>query len=350
MNQLSEGGIVRIGPVAVIPSILRTFNADPAEVLGKAGFDLRMFEDPDTLISYAARSHLIKLCVDRTQCHHFGLLIGERNGLSSLGLVGYLVQHSPDVDSALHSLIRYFHLHVQGAILNLALEDGLAFLGYSIHQSRVEAADQIEDGAVAMMFNIMRALCGTDWKPVEVCFAHRRPANTEPFQRFFRVPLRFDAERNGLFFGRRWLQRPVSGADPELHRLLHKQVDKLEAEYKDNFPEQVRRVLHTALLARHSTADQVAALFSIHRRTLNRRLKTFGTSFQELVDQSRYELARRLLEDSEMEVCQIANVLNYTDASTFTRAFRRWSGTTPARWRSGHRVDDLQLGRHTASK
>lgn len=93
-------------------------------------------------------------------------------------------------------------------------------------------------------------------------------------------------------------------------------------------------MLRTALVTNRAKADEVAALFSIHSRTLNRRLNAFGTGFQELVDEGRFEIARQMLEDSAMEVSRIAALLDYADASAFTRAFRRWSGTTPARWRA----------------
>ena len=69
-------------------------------------------------------------------------------------------------------------------------------------------------------------------------------------------------------------------------------------------------------------------------RTLYRRLDAFGVGFRELVDEGRFEIARQMLGDSAMDVSQIAALLDYADASAFTRAFRRWSGTTPARWRA----------------
>jgi AraC-like DNA-binding protein len=72
----------------------------------------------------------------------------------------------------------------------------------------------------------------------------------------------------------------------------------------------------------------------MHSRTLSRRLSAFSTNFQALVDEGRFEIARQMLEDSAMEVSQIAASLDYADASAFTRAFRRWSGTTPALWRA----------------
>ncbi len=101
--------------------------------------------------------------------------------------------------------------------------------------------------------------------------------------------------------------------------------------------EEVRAVLRTALLAGHAKADQIAALFSMHSRTLNRRLNACGTSFQLLVDEGRFEIARQMLENTDVDIKQIAVILEYADASAFARAFRRWSGTTPSQWRArGH--------------
>jgi AraC-like DNA-binding protein len=329
-----EKATVRIGVASAVPTVLRSLGADPAKVVAEAGFDLEVFEDPDNLISYAARGRLLSRCVARTGCKHFGLLLGQQGRLSSFGLVGFLVQHSPDVGTALGSLVRYLHLHVRGAVPSLTVHGKSAVLGYDIYEPQVEATDQIGDGAVAVMLNIMRTLCGPDWKPTEALFAHRKPEDAGPFRRFFRAPLRFNAEQNALVFPAAWLAHSLSGADPELHRMLQKQIDALEVRHREDFPEQVRSVLRSALLTGHAKADQVATLFSMHSRTLSRRLSAFGTNFQELVDEGRFEIARQMLEDSAMEVSQIAASLDYADASAFTRAFRRWSGTTPALWRA----------------
>jgi AraC-like DNA-binding protein len=109
------------------------------------------------------------------------------------------------------------------------------------------------------------------------------------------------------------------------------------ARHGDSFPDQVRGVLQATLLTRYASADEVAALFSMHSRTLNRRLREYGTSFRELVDASRYEIAQQMLEGTALDVGKIATALGYADASAFTRAFRRWSGTTPAAWRAQRR-------------
>lgn len=328
---------VRIGAAQVIPALLQELGESPAAVMAEVGLTPEQFRDPDNPISFALRSRLVKCCVERTGCRHFGLLIGERGGLHSLGLVGLLAQHSSDVGSALRSLVRYLHHHVRGAVTTLAVSEHTATMSYDVYESLVEATDQLGDAAVAVIFNILRDLCGPDWKPVEVLFAHRRPEDVRPFQQFFRAPLRFDAEHNGVVFPVDWLRAPVAGADAQLRRMLQEQIDALELSHCDDLQERVRAVLRRVLPAGHAEAEQIAALFSMHRRTLSRRLNASGTSFQRLVDEGRFEIARQMLENTDVEIKQIAVILEYADASAFARAFRRWSGITPSQWRAGER-------------
>ena len=325
---------VRVASVWAIPTVLRKLGADPDKVLAEVGLDTTTFDNPDNLISFAARSRLISHCVARTGCGHFGLLVGQEGGLHSLGLVGLLARQAPDVGTALQHIVRYFHLHAQGSMPGVAIEDGMAMMTFRVYQANTLAIDQIADGALAIEFNIMRTLCGPDWRAIEVRFAHHRPADVQPFRRFFGAPVRFEAERNAVVFAAEWLDRRTPGVDSELRLLLQQQIDALEVRHGDDFPARVRSALRSTLITDHSSADQVAKLFSMHSRTLNRRLRIAGTSFRELVDEIRFEIACQSLEYTSLDVNRIADLLNYADASAFTRAFRRWSGTTPALWRA----------------
>lgn len=325
--------VIRIGGAATIPAVLRDHGVDPAELLAEAGISPSLFDDSDNMIPFVSLGRLVALCVARTGCSHFGLLVGQQGGPASLGLVGFLVQHSPDVATALRTLVRYLHLHDRGAVPTLVINGNSALFGYAIYQPAVEAAEQIADGAIAVAFNIMRRLCGPGWQASEVLFAHREPPDIGPFRRFFQSPLRFDAEQNALLFPAEWLTRPLAAADPELRRLLQKQIDELEARTAGDFAHQVQRVLRTALLTHGAAAGQVAALFSMHVRTLNRHLRACGTTFQQLSDEVRFEVARQMLDDSTMTLSEIAAALAYADASAFSRAFSRWSGVTPRCWR-----------------
>ncbi len=330
--------IIRIGAVAGVPGVIRSLGLDPAQVLAEAGFDLSLFDDPNNPISFAARSRLIARCAALTDCPHFGLLVGAQGGLQSLGLVGLFAEYSPDVGTALRSLVRFFHHHLRGASIDVVVDGALAIFDYTIYQPGTEATGQVGAGAMAGAVNIMRGLCGADWNPGEVMLAHRRPADVEPYRRIFRAPIRFDAEQNALIFPASWLSHRLAEREPAIRRLLQEKIDALEAQFRDEFPEQLRRVLRVALLTDRTSIEDIAALFSMQPRTLNRRLNAFGLSFQDLVDEGRYEIARQALVDTDMNVGHVAALLDYSDASSFMRAFQRWSGTTPNQWRADQRT------------
>jgi AraC-like DNA-binding protein len=327
---------LRIGATIAVPDVLRSLGADPAEVLAEAGFDLALFDRPDNLISFSERGRLLAHCVSKTGCQHFGLLVGQQAGLHSLGLTGLLVKYSPDVAKALRNLSASFHLHVRGASTSLVLDGDSAMLCYSITQVGTQANDQVGDGAVAAICNIMHSLCGPEWRPSRVLFAHRKPENIAPFRRIFAAPLIFDAEQNAVVFAADWLKRPLPQSDPEVLGMLQREIGALGDEYHESFPDAVRRVLSAAVFTGQAHEDRIAELFAMHVRTLRRRLQKFETSFEELLEEARYSAAQRLLQETEIPVSKIASTLGYSEASSFTRAFRRWSGLTPSQWRAEH--------------
>jgi AraC-like DNA-binding protein len=330
------GSFVRVGGPQFAPAVLRQLGADPAAVFAEAGIDLALFEDPQNLMPLAALCRLAAVAAERTGCPHFGLLVGAQGQLATFGLTGLLAKHSPDVGAALRGLAQAMHWHVHGVTVSLVEDGDVALLTFDVRHSG-EGVTQLEDGSMAHLFNSVRDLCGPAWLPSEVRFAHRKPKDPQPYRRFFQAPLRFDAEQNALVFSRNWMSRRVAGANDDLRRLVQQEIDALDVQHGDKFPEQVRSVLRAALLTGHGSAEQVAALFSMHTRTLSRRLRVCGTSFHELVDETRFEIASHALAYTAMDVTHIAASLDYADTSAFTRAFRRWSGTTPGRWRAARR-------------
>jgi len=333
-QQPVDEGCVRIGPLVAVPLVLRELGVDPAEVVRSVDLDMTLFDDPESIIAFPAMGRLAKVCVAWTQCPHFGLLIGQRAGADSLGLVGNLISHSPNIGSALRGLILHLHLHDRGAAPVLTVEKDVAMVNYLIYLQGVDGTNQIYDGAIAIIFNILQALCGPTWRPTKVLFCYSRPIDTEPYHRFFQAPLRFGMEQTAVAFPAKWLDRTVPGADHRLHRQLKQRIVTLEKFYPRNLVGQLRAMLRILLINRRYSREQAAQLFSIHPRTLNRRLEEEGYTFQGLIDEVRYEIARQLLENTYLPIGQIAAILNYSEAGAFTRAFRCWSGHTPTAWRT----------------
>ena len=329
-----SAGVIRVGAAKEIPSVLREFGLDPDQTIAQAGVDPRLLDDSDNVIPFAALGHLITVCVARTGCLHFGLLVGQRGSAPSLGAVGLLLREARDVGSALGDLVKYLHLHDQGGVSKLIVADEIAVFSYAIYDPGAESTDQISDAAMAIACNLMRGLCGPDWTPTEVLLPHRKPADVTPFKRFFQAPIRFDAEEAALVFSTECLSCPLPDADPDLHRLLQAHLHELDKVQGAELPDQMRRLLRTLLLHHQCSADRMAKLFAVHRRTLNRRLRSQGTGFHTLVEEARYQIARQLMSDTRIPLAQVAAALDYSEPSAFTRAFRRWSGMSPTEWRA----------------
>lgn len=330
----ARDAIVRVGPLTSIPAVLRELDSDPAPVFDSAGFDIAGFSDPDTEIPYLAASRLLARCVSVTGCEHFGLLLGMRAGPSCLGVAGFLLSSAPDVATALHGLLQHLDLHDQGGVPTLQIENGIARLGYAIHEPGAQATDQIYDLAVAIACNIMRALCGQKWNATEVLLSRRPPRDLAPYRRFFRAPLHFNAAQSGVTFPNRWLDHKIVSADPLLHRHLEHEALTLHALRDASIVEDLRRALHRQLLNNQACAvAEVAGELRIHQRTLNRRLRDHGTSFRRELDNVRYAVAQQLLAESTIPLARIATILNYADVTAFSRAFKRWTGSTPGQWR-----------------
>jgi AraC-like DNA-binding protein len=280
--------------------------------------------------------------VARTRCSHFGLLVGQRATILSLGMVGRLMQHSDTVGDAIRALVANLSIQNRGAVPSLTLVGDTALFTFSVYQAEAESADQISDGSLAVAVNAIRALCGANWSPSEVLLPRRAPADAGAYRRHFRAPVRFNEERATLVFPARDLDLRVAGADPMVRALLEERIEQLKGRKGCEFSDDIRRLLRTQMTSSHCSAEDIAGLLAMHRRTLTRRLKDGGTGYRAISSEIRFEIARQLLGDTMVPLGQIAAALGYSEASAFTRAFRRWAGQTPTVWRYTHRTRGIE--------
>ncbi len=335
---LVREGSVRVAPLLPLPKLLSEMGIDPDPLIAAAGLDAALFDDPENTIAFADGGRLLALCAERSGCEYLGLLLGERLGLEALGVVGRLAQSAPNVGSALRSIILYLHLHDRGAVPALWICGDRAALAYTIHEPGVPGTEHIYDLAIAITYNIVKTLAGASAEPSEVRLYRPRPRNIGPYQHVFRTRLRFGADQAAVIFPASWLRHPLAGSDARVHQEIMQSIDRLEAQGSGDLAARLKRTMYRMLIGgachEETCLPRIAELFAVHRRTINRRLRAQGTSFQALIDETRYDIARQLLRDTRLPIREIAAALDYADAAAFHRAFRRWSGSSPAAWRA----------------
>lgn len=329
-----QAGMIRLAPLGALPELLREFGITPEPVLRAHGIETaERFQDPEAIIPFAIAGQLLKTCAEQTHCPYFGLLVGQRADAGCLGSVGLLLRNAPDVITALNELVANLDLHDRGATCFLDLAGNDAILGYEVYVHGVAGTDQISDCAIAIGWNIMRSLCGPRWLPSEVRLRHEHPSDIEPYRRYFNAALKFNAEHSSLVFPASWLAQPTQLADPKLRQDFLARIQEMRAYAEQGFREQVYKMLVMLLGQQRCTREQLAEQFAMHPRTLNRRLKEAGTSFRELHGEACHEMARQLLRDTRRSLPSIAELLGYSDETAFNRAFSKWSGMSPAKWR-----------------
>ena len=316
-----------------IPVILHEHGCESGPILDSLGFKPGQFEDPDFELPFIPTSRLIARCVEVTGCEHFGLMVGMRAEPSSLGIAGFMLSTAHDVETALQALLRHLDLHDTGGTASLVTNGDLTCLGYAIHLSGVSATDQIYDQSVAIACKIMRALCGEDWNPTEVLLSRPTPQDPALYSHFFKAPIRFNATESSIVFPTKWLQHKLPNDDPLLYDYLERKAAELHQGQALDLINQLHRFVRKTLITGECTANSAAQYLGIHERTLNRRLREQGTIFRDEVNEVRYAMAKSFLSSTEASNAEIALALGYSDATTFSHAFKRWSGMSPAQWR-----------------
>lgn len=335
-------GWLRIAPLTGLPALLREHGLDPTAVIRGQGCDPALFTDVNNAIQFSAVGRLLAHTAAITACRHPGLALGRHWGSEALGAVGRAARLAPEVGAALRCLILYMHLHDRGAVPYLWTSGEQALFGYTLYCTDVPGTDHIYDGALAIAQNLIQELAGPGWRPTEVRLFRGAPEDVAPFRAHFRGRLRFGAQQAGVVFPAADLQRRAVTADPDRYAAALRVLDTLDAACGSRLADKVLRVLRGLMVSgaalREAPLDRaaVAALFALHPRTLNRRLRAEDTSFAALLASARYDIARELLRDTRLRVDDIANVLGYAEAVSFIHAFRRWSGTTATAWRALH--------------
>jgi AraC-like DNA-binding protein len=326
-------GMVGVGMLIPVPSLLEEHGVDPVTTLAEFGIDRAYLENPENTIPFATKARVLSRCAALTRCPHFGLLVGQRSSSSSLGTLGFLMRSAPDVRTAVEVLTRRFRVHSVDAVMASVQTNAVASVSYHILPTGIVGLEHLLDAAMALSFNMMRALCGAGWHPVEVRFGHARPEDAAPYRAFFGAPLHFDEGETALYFGSGWLQKKLPDADPIMHRMMAQRVSELEAGLDESLAVRLARMLPSLMATGGASLAEVGRLVGLAPRTLNRRLAAEGTSVMRLRDDAIRVMAFHLLAHTRMSIGEIADRLGYANPSAFDRAFHRWEAMAPLQWR-----------------
>jgi AraC-like DNA-binding protein len=334
-------GFIHLGVAEEFYGLLQDRVTDPDALIAEGELDPRLFGSARNLVSITVLGNFLHLCAERTNCPHFGLLVGQQATLDSLRLVGSLMRASETLGDALRALEAHLKAQYRGAAVYVEIGTGVAALSLAFYEPMGKGASYIYEGGLATLVRAVRELCSPDWAPTEVLIPRRVPADVGPYHTFFRAPVRFNEETAAVVFPAGLLSWRLPSANPAVRTALEQRIIELERAAPPDLVDELRRIVRLELLKRRSSAREVARRFSVHRRTLARYLKAAGTGLRTVADQVRFEVAQQLLAETDISLVQISAALDFSEPAAFTHAFEKWSGVAPSIWRAQHRTDTV---------
>ncbi|WP_404366470.1 AraC family transcriptional regulator [Marinobacter sp.] len=335
--------------VHLLAELLQTMGVDAQGLLLRVGLDPSRLRSPEVRVSQSQSSEFMTRAIMESGEPGLGILLASELKLPLHGALGTAVMSSETLGGALDLMSRYLMLRSPSVSVVQRRETDQAVFGIvcdlDLGPLQGFAVDATLFGCVGMSTQLMGA-------PIPGACVRRRGREPGYFQRLrhrIPVPVTWEAADDAIVIPAARLSAPLRFSDEQLAAISRAQCeDSLRRLTGDaGFSTRVLRVIETS----HpfpARLGRVAGILFVSERTLKRRLNEENSSFQALVDRVRLGRAEELLEGTSMNLSQIADALGYADAANFTRAFKRWTGTSPSQHRSDYH-DGYHDDRHDDS-
>jgi AraC-like DNA-binding protein len=307
-------------------------------LLRAAGLSLSQIEAHDVRLNARHQIKFLDLVAEALNDDLLGFHVARDLELREVGLFHYVMASATLLGDALKRGERYCRIANEAITLNCELHKDLTirfnYVGVSRHSDR----HQIELWMVAGM-RLCRTLTNRELVPAAVTMIHRRNKSSTALDAFFGRRVKFEAEADTLILPATIQNLPVVSADPYLHQALIAYFEDALAD-RPKSPVTLRHRIENTIapLLPHGNlrANEVAKSLGMSHRTLARRLAADGVTFATVVDNLRYDLAKRYLREADLSISRIAWLLGYHETSAFTHAFKRWTGAAPTHFRIQH--------------
>jgi len=319
----------------LIEKALHTYGCDPGPLFAQAGIDINVSSDPNARVPTTRIQALVKLSLEATGDPGFGLTAAEQLLPAALQGLGFAWLASDTLRDALSRLVRFSRF--LNPFFKVHLDDNentldLVSMGAESWPNYVYEQGDIGMGGILRMCQIT---AGEHIVPVRVVMQRPTPLCADRFNAFFGAPIEYGAPDNRLCFDLHLVNQPLLNSNPELARINDQAVIDYLARFDlSNITMKVRASIIEQLPRGTPNQKSIADALHVSLSSLQRKLKDEETTFKELLEDTRRSLAMQYIREARRPLGEISYLLGFSEHSSFSRAFRRWTGTSPAEFRS----------------
>ncbi|WP_417685744.1 AraC family transcriptional regulator [Roseibium sp.] len=333
-RNLNQSALVSMKVLLSAVVHMQSLSKDWKSIAEKAGIPLSNFADPSLFVSLESSLRFCELAATSVGDDSFGVAAGAATKIGDGRIFDYFVLSAPTVRQALNNWVRFQATRTNAVDIGVQIEDGKAFLNWGISDifgPRTQFCGML----MAFSATRIRHMLAQEDPALIVEFTHSEPSNIDEYHRVFGPGVTFNRDHDRVGFDTKYLDIPLPTAEPTLFSIIEDAAlnELRQRQWENTDLIRISKQVGNSLKQGDMTLDTVARDLGMSKRTLQRTLEGSNTSFRQLVDDVRRELAGRYLTETDLPMSEITFLLGYSELSVFSRAAKGWFGMPPKAYR-----------------
>jgi AraC-like DNA-binding protein len=332
---------VRVDALRKFAQVVADLGGDPDALLSRFQIAPATLSNRHAVVPFRTLARLLERASVELACPDFGMRLAAAQGEAKfLGPLEYVMRNSRTVREAFCYTIGHVQVYSTAALMRFdaPFADGTVLLRIGARLARLSNDLQAAERGLLLAQQKALSISSGRVGAREIWFTHEPLSPLSTYREYFGASVRFGQSANGLVFAERDLDIPILNPDPQLYEMVTGFIEHRFPATDSVFTPRIRRIVERLLLAGSCTYSGVASMLGMQPRTLQRRLRAEGESFEAIKDGVRREIALRYLKRSTIPLLRVAKMLGYSDTSALSRSCYRWFCASPRQLRSGEAV------------
>lgn len=330
-------GTASAGYALALLELAGSKGADVMSLANRSGLRLQSLDNPDMRVPYGKFKSLMLNAKEVCNDPAFGLHFGEESVFADMSIVGLICQSAGTMGEAFHQMNRYARLAIEVEGYDVGSRFELKKVGDDLwledNRRNPNEFPELTESTFARFICETARHFGTAPFARFVHFTHDEPEYRSEYDRILKVPITFSSDRNAICIHESWLSIRTTLENRYVFGIFSDRADALLAELQsdETTKGRVERLLMPILHTGDVRMNQIAAKLGLSRISLYRRLQAEGTSFERILDDLRHKMALHYFSGKKTSVNEVAYLVGFSDPAAFSRAFKRWTGSSPSK-------------------
>lgn len=329
--------LVRASAFCPLIKFLDQIGSPTEQLLRQAKLPLFALQDPEALIPLHQCWNFFERAAQLEGIDNLGILAGQQAEISELGVFGHLLCQSLTLFDLLTTLEKTINTYISIDQIWMTQEGDQAGMHHRYNNPPTPGSQQARLYTVVLYLKVFQLVLGRAWRPIAIHLQVSPSKSLINIEMFADAQIVFDQPSSAIIFPRSLLRSPFQQPATAHTSAYQSDYETLRSSAPSpDFSGSLKQLLRSLLRDGYPNIDWVAEVAGMSTRSLQRRLADNDLNYSHLVDQVRFEVAVHWLQNTDIKLVEIAHELGYTDAANFTRAFKRWTGISPRKFRDLH--------------